>query len=197
VKNKDTKILSLLEQGKENAALELVYKNYFTKIKQMVLKMSGKEEDAWDVFQDGVVVFCRKAREGKLRNDSDIGGYLYTVCRNFWFRALNKAKYKDDSEIDDNLLEHDDSTLDYVYSKENDQAISQIFSKLGNRCDELLINKYYYSYSLKEIAELMEFKNQDSVKTQLYKCKQRLLKICEKKPSLKKIFINAATYSTT
>ncbi|MCG8699257.1 MAG: hypothetical protein MI922_14475, partial [Bacteroidales bacterium] len=60
-------------------------------------------------------------------------------------------------------------------------------SLLGEKCFELLKMSVFYKASSNEICQEMGFATENSVKTQKYKCKQKLFKILENNYSLKEI----------
>ncbi|MEJ7660739.1 MAG: hypothetical protein WKG07_14545 [Hymenobacter sp.] len=57
-------------------------------ISHFVLQNSGSEDDARDVYQEGVMVFYEKVCEGSLELSCQIKTYLYAVCRRLWLKRL-------------------------------------------------------------------------------------------------------------
>ena len=87
---KDKDIIQSIRKGENTRILKHLYAKILPKICRYIRKNSGTEDDAFDIFQDGVVIFYRHVMSGNYRDDYDISGFLYTVCRNLW---INKVKH--------------------------------------------------------------------------------------------------------
>ena len=72
-------------------------------------------------------------------------------------------------------------------TKQNEESIKKIISLLGEKCYELLKLSVFYKASSIEICNELGFATENSVKTQKYKCKQKLFKILESDYSLKEV----------
>ena len=147
---------------------------------------SGSEDDALDIFQDAIVVLCKHIRNGKYDSNYQVSGFLYSVCRNLW---INKAKRDSRTSYFPEKFDYGDFTdfSDEILTKEKERGLQAITQKLGQRCFELLKYAVFFKASSKEIIEKMGFSTANAVKTQKYKCKQKLLKILEDHPNLKKV----------
>jgi DNA-directed RNA polymerase specialized sigma subunit len=64
--------------------------------------------------------------------------------------------------------------------------LKEIIKKTGEQCKELLRLYYYENKSMKEITVLMNFSNENSTKTQKYKCMKKLIQYLDTHPDLKK-----------
>ncbi len=190
-KNKDNEILELISIGEQNRALKLVFRNYFPTVSRLLKKRGGKAEDIEDMFQDAVFIFYKKALKGDLDNNSDVGSYLYTVTKNLW---VNKMQRDNKSISYDNLVTEEtveETPYSQLISEEKEKNIRAVFAQLGARCEELLIARFYHGMKMKDIVENLGFKNEDSVKTQQYKCKQKLLELAKRHPWFIKVLKSA------
>ena len=172
----DSEIIAAIKSGNDNEALGFLYKKSLPLIKSFVLKNGGTQDDAYDIFQDGVTAFYRYVITDKFRKEFEIQGFIYTICKNLW---INKTKLdKRTIRIDKGFEIQDEfSVLNDIISREREIEVARLLSKLGDRCEELLTYAFYQKLSAKKICELMGFANEDTVKTKKYKCKQRLLEI--------------------
>ncbi|MBN2611467.1 MAG: sigma-70 family RNA polymerase sigma factor [Bacteroidales bacterium] len=173
----DKEILESIRNGENTRILQHLYDSILPKIKKYVCKNSGSEDDAFDVFQDGVMIFYKYVMSGKYNENYDISGFLYTVCKNLW---INKARHNSrisrmDREIETTATAG--NILDELMKKERETEVRQFLSKLGEKCRELLQLVFYYKLTTSEICSKMGFANEDTLKTKKYKCKQRLLQI--------------------
>jgi len=186
LKTNDSEILLCLRTGKNEKVLKHLYKVIFPKIRKYILANSGSADDALDIFQDAIVVLCKQVRAGKFDNRYEVEGFLFTVCRNLW---INKAKKESrmialkDQEIHD--TEHD-FTHDII-THEKAHTLKEMIRKLGEKCYQLLQLAVYQQTDNSEICTIMGFATVNAVKTQKYKCKQKLLEIIKSDPSYREV----------
>ena len=73
-------------------AIEKVYG--WDELKQKVInyvsRNQGDRSDGLDVFHDGIVVLDRNIRQDKFRGESEVQGYLYSICRFSWNNERRK-----------------------------------------------------------------------------------------------------------
>ncbi len=174
---KDKDIIKSIKEGRNTQILEHLYKKVFPGISKYIRKNSGTEDDAFDIFQDGVLIFYKYLITGRYREEFEISGFLYTVCKNLW---LNKVKHDkmlirivETYETPDNY----ENILDLIISREREEEVRRLLLKLGEKCRKLLEYVFFYQLSTKEICEKMGFSGADTLKTKKYKCKKRLLEI--------------------
>ncbi len=186
----DREIIEILNQAEDHQtdrAFRYLYKTYFGMALQFVRINNGDDSDAEDVFQDVLVAFYRNVRTGKFRGDSAIKTYLYSMVRNQWLVRLKKNQRNVNMENP----EHADKTMYVVQSsyKTEDLAneVNKLLSEVSDRCRELLKLYYFDNLSMSELAERAGFDNENSAKTQKYKCMQRLIKIMADRSDLKKM----------
>lgn len=83
-------IIALLEN--DAAVIEEIYRKYADKIKWMILKNNGNENDAADIFQESLVAIYNKARTQDFALTCPFEAFLYLVCKKKWINELNKRK---------------------------------------------------------------------------------------------------------
>jgi RNA polymerase sigma factor (sigma-70 family) len=177
---RDKDIIESIRKGENTRILKHLYEKILPKIRRYICKNSGTEDDAFDVFQDGVVIFYRHVMSGNYRDDYDIAGFLYTVCRNLWINKVKHERYLLRMEENYEGKELSDNILDNIISEERASEVRNFLKELGERCRELLQYVFYYQLTTREICDRMGFANEDTLKTKKYKCKQRLLEIINK-----------------
>ena len=83
----DAQLIRAIQSGDERALSQL-YRLHWPMVSHFVLQNSGTEDDARDVYQEGVMVFYEKVRENSLELSCQIKTYLYAVCRRLWLKRL-------------------------------------------------------------------------------------------------------------
>jgi RNA polymerase sigma factor (sigma-70 family) len=169
-------ILGILNNSKDS--LNRLYKSYFPAALQLILRNSGNEDDAKDVFQEAVIVLYNKVKSGKFELNSKLNTFLYSVCRRLWLKRLKQqSRYagniKDFEEfipVDDDLLRYDEQDTKF---KQMDAALNL----LGEPCKTIIEDFYMNNQSMQDICNKFGYTNTDNAKTQKYKCLQRLKKL--------------------
>jgi len=184
---KENAILEAIREGRDDAALSFLYSEVYPKVRNMIIKNNGQIDDAKDVFQDAVIVFYKYVKQGKFDDEKDIGGFIYGVSRNLFYKLINKTKTMQslDSIQEIAIIENFENDL---LTEQKETALHKLMEELGERCKELITLSVFYKFSMKEICEKMGFANENAAKTGNYKCKQRLTKMVEKNPALLQLF---------
>ena len=87
----DEQIIQLLKSGKQTAALKMLY-SYYPAIRQMILQNNGNKHDAEDIFQESLIIFCRKIKEENFTLTASLKTFLYSISRLQWLNELRKRK---------------------------------------------------------------------------------------------------------
>ena len=154
----------------DEKALELLYQKYYRMMTQMVIKNSGTEQEAKDIYQEALVVFWQKAVSGNLVLTSKISTYLYSICQNLWRKELDRKRRLSSEEKDSSELPQHDK-------HERARLINECINQLGDTCKKVLTYYYFDGMSMQDIADKLGFANTNTAKTKKYKCKQKLDKL--------------------
>ena len=156
--------------------IRYLYEEFFPIIKYLVMSNSGSDEDAEDVFQDGLVIIFKQIRAKELELTSSFRTYLYSICRNLWLVKLKKRKkyihefsdFEDfKSSVYDRNHYHEEGEI------EKFRLYQKHFYTLGDDCKKVLL-LFMKKIPLKEIASEMGYKTENYAKTRKYLCKEEL-----------------------
>ncbi len=172
----DEEILVRIRQGDEKV-VDHLYKKHYKMMVNHIMKNSGTEDEAKDIYQEAIVVVWQKAASGNLTLTSKISTYLFSICQNLWRKELERKSRLSNEESD--AAESVDDDL-----KERTAIMNQCIMELGETCRKILTYYYFEDMSMNDIAELMGFANADTAKTKKYKCKLELDKIVKSKYSV-------------
>ena len=67
---KDKDIIESLKEGRNTQILEHLYEKVLPKISRYIRKNSGTEDDAFDIFQDGVIIFYKYLITGRYNSNN-------------------------------------------------------------------------------------------------------------------------------
>jgi RNA polymerase sigma factor (sigma-70 family) len=157
--------------------IKYMYQEMFPMIRYLVVKNSGNDEDAEDVFQDGLIVVFKKIRDHELDLTCSFRTYIYSVCRNIWLQKLSKRKqYAREFSDVESFVDLPDKVDQFQEEEmEKYRLYQQHFLTLGEDCQKVLL-LFMKKQSLKEIALEMGYKTEKYAKTRKYLCKEELKK---------------------
>jgi len=166
----DEEILQQIRSGKNDNALGSLYR-HLPAISRMIRDNGGTRQQAEDIFQESLIIFCRKAQDKTFTLSAGIYPYLYSVCRFLLKDELRKQQRSNSGAC---VAEPED-TVDYaviatIEEEARYRLAEKIVTELGDRCRELLLLFYNGNMRLKEIAERMGYSSEQTAKNQKYKC---------------------------
>lgn len=167
--------------NQDDSILSYLYSNVFPSVELHILKNKGSRSDARDIFHDAIIVLYRKLKSNHFDIHTDVKGYIFGICRNLWLKELElKQQRASDLETDENLDLVSDSQEE-TDDTELDQLFQHYFSRIDEDCQRVL-RLYYDNVSLKEIAEIMGYRNMKYAKKKKFKCKERLIRMIRNDP---------------
>jgi RNA polymerase sigma factor (sigma-70 family) len=169
-------VLGILNNSED--ALNKLYVGYFPMILQFILNNNGDEDDAKDVYQEGIIVLYNKIKGGNFELSSKLKTYIYSVCRRIWLKKLaqhsrktsNIADFEDVIATEDDLEQHEEKDQQF-------EKMQSALLHLGEPCKTIIQDFYINNLSMQDICEKFGYTNTDNAKTQKYKCLQRLKKL--------------------
>jgi RNA polymerase sigma factor (sigma-70 family) len=164
-----------------------LYNTIYPKVKAYVTRNSGTEDDALDIFQDAIVCLCKYIKQGKYNEKYEVAAFLYSVSRNLWINKVKKESRTTELQENTDISEEYDFSNDII-TEQKAKTIREVIRQLGEKCYELLQYAFYQRKSNSEICEAMGFATVNAVKTQKYKCKQKLLSLVESNKGFKEVF---------
>ena len=173
------------EFKKREQALKELYSRLFPTIKSYIQKNNGTDEDAADIFQDAMVVFYEKVRLHQFQLTSSIRTYIYSVCRHLWLNKLRAQKKVISLTDEGNTINIKSDNLDILGTKEKNQNLIKILETLGEDCKKVLVLYYFERLRMKEIAEVMNFANDQVAKNKKSSCLKKLKVIVAESPKLR------------
>jgi RNA polymerase sigma factor (sigma-70 family) len=172
--------------------INFIYKDFFPLIRSLVTENGGLEDDAEDIFQDGIIILYNKISLNQLKLTSSFKTYMYSVCRNLWLQKLTRRQVFFDklNDIEDFVdLAEEDLQESHVRETEMHRIVQIHFLSLPEDCQKVL-RLFIKNIPLREIAGIMGFKTENYTKTRKYLCKQELKKRIADDPRSQKILRN-------
>ncbi len=174
---KEQEIISEIIHGNEEVVVELYnsFKDEF--INWSAFRYKLDREDALDVFQDVVIGFYENVKQGKLDSlNHKLKTYLFAIGKNL---IINRIKYDQrfDHQADplDNLATNNLAMQEFEVTDRHRLIIKHL-GLLGEPCSSILKLFFYDAFSMEAIAQNLNYKNADVVKSQKLRCINELRK---------------------
>lgn len=182
-----------LKQGKlleglrkrDHKVLSEIYSQYYPVVLSYVVRNSGNESDAKDVFQESIIVIYKLAEDKSFTIKEDFGAFIMGVSKRIWYKHIRRKsihdRYVDQSE-QANVEEH---PSDVEIENELEMAlIRKHIVNLGEDCRKVLMWSAEGAKN-KEIAGKLGYKSEKVIRSKKYKCKEALLKLIKQDPDFK------------
>lgn len=163
------------------SVMKHLYANYYPMIRDLIQKNGGSEDDASDIFQEGMVVLYQKSQDHDFTWTSKLKTFLYAVCKNKWLMHLRKKRNSETVTLTDNLeISSSLNVQDDLIMLEKKELMRMHFSQLGADCQEVL-RRFFDGDSLRQIAAVMNF-TEAYAKKRKFVCQQRLIQAISADP---------------
>lgn len=171
----DQEILHAILKGKDTEVIESLYATVLPKVKKHVCNNGGSLDDAYDVFQEAIMVFYKVVVSNRFDHEKyNIHGFLHTICKNQWINLVKKRINSQNRESKVEKVNPESTALEEIISIERKNAMNQLFDSLGDKCAEILTLFFHQQLSLKEIALKLGNMNEDAVKVKSHRCRKLL-----------------------
>jgi RNA polymerase sigma factor (sigma-70 family) len=167
----DQQIIELIRTNRHHKAFAALYRHY-PAVKKLILSKGGRAGDAEDIYQEALIILCRKVNSSDFQLTAKLSTYLYSVSRFLWKDELKKRQKHSFVEMDD-AGAADNGIEETVESESRYRLAEKVVAGLGERCRELLQYFYFEAMSMKTIASKMGFGSEKVAKNQKYKCIER------------------------
>jgi len=132
------------------------------------------EDDAKDIYQATIISFYENVMSGQLSElSSSPKTYLFAIAKNK-IREMQRTKGKR-STLEENYDIPEE--MEEISDPELLRLTMLSLKQIGEPCKSLLQEVYYHQSSMSAIVTKLSYKNEDTAKSQKYKCLIRLRKI--------------------
>ena len=169
----EIEIIHSIRKG-DQKPLEAIYVEHYPMIKDYILKNSGSEIEAKDVYQDGMIILHEKLMDPAFLLSAKISSFLFSICRNIWLKQLRTKKKLPKTMLDENQDFVPDMVDDHFEKEERLKKISNAMKELGDSCKKILTLFFFEKASMNEIAQQLGYTNEANAKNQKYKCMKKL-----------------------
>jgi RNA polymerase sigma factor (sigma-70 family) len=153
------------------------------KVQHYVRQNKGNIQDGEDLFAEGLIVFDRNIRQNKFRQDSSPQVYFVAICKFLWMNKLRKMKRIQWTDSNFKLDKIESITPEKIaMTKEQKENIEKLLASLGKKCHKIL-TMWMLNFSMKEIAESLNFTNDAIARKNKYRCFKKLKELMKDAPT--------------
>ncbi|MCU0417970.1 MAG: RNA polymerase subunit sigma [Cytophagaceae bacterium] len=176
----ESNITSLIKDGKYNVVIPVLYKKVLPLVQKTILKQMGNKEDAFDVFQEALIIFYRQVLSNTYQEKYKVFGFVYRVSLNLWINKIKRDKRMQ-------LVEDYTSLETAEYEAESITAIPSNFTQkllqtIGDKCQEVLQYAVFTDIALEDLSTQLEYPSVSALKMQIQRCKQKLKDVLKENP---------------
>ncbi len=154
--------------------IEELFVRYYNDALLYALSLTRNKSLAEDVVSTAFYKALRGG-DGEIKNFKP---WLIRVCRNVSFDILKRRKRI--TELPDNVIDESETAVEQIIRDESYKALYKAIELLPETQKETVLLFYFEEISIKDVA-LVTGKTEDNVKVLLYRARENLKKIMEKK----------------
>lgn len=161
---------TLTKTEQPRVLFEVLYETAFPAVAGFVSNMGGGFDDAKDIFQDALVVFCEKQNDAAFTLKTLPEAYLLGIAKHLWIQKFNR-------HLHEVCLDETEAAItipDDFYPAVNESRLLRMIENTGKKCLQLLRAFYYESFSVRQIAQKLGYGSEHSVSVQKYKCIEKI-----------------------
>lgn len=149
-----------------------------------VRRHGGNLQDGEDVFQEAIILFDRKIRQGAFLAQGSLEAYFMGIVRWHWFN-LQQQHGRTGLVLTEHPPEpppEGDPELEYLLTERREQ-LEKLLTLLTDKCQNIL-KLYQLDYTMEEIANALGYANSGVAKKEAFLCRQRFLIVLQKHPEI-------------
>lgn len=170
------------------SVLQKIYQESLPEVIKYVQRNSGTQDDAKDVFQEGILAIYNKVKTNDLELTTSFHNFLFMICKRIWLKKIRKSGKIEvtSDELSEYSIE-DDSEEQFIKTQKW-RLFNQKFQELAEECRKVL-QMLFNGKSGKEIAETMNY-SEEYAKRKKYKCKKGLAELIKKDKAYRTLTTN-------
>ncbi|MGI6358752.1 MAG: sigma-70 family RNA polymerase sigma factor [Bacillota bacterium] len=189
----DERLVELFQTG-DSQAFDMLIERYQTKVYNMALRLTGEQQDAYDLAQE---VFLKVYRYlAQFRSQSTFSTWLYRIVTNSFYDEMRKKKRRptvvvsldetietSDGEITRELPSSDSGPEELSLQHELQQLVQQALRSLPEDYRVVLVLRDLESHSYDEIAQILDL-NLGTVKSRISRARLALRKLLQREEQI-------------
>ena len=162
-------------RDKDEKAVYLLYRDYFSTVEKYIVMNSGSKEDAEDIFQEAVLILLVKVSAESFLLSASLKTFLFSICRNLWLKQLRNTSRKIDAkEWESMQLSFLKDSAEVESSERQWNTLPEVLKRITKHCSGLLKELFLTG----RIPD--HYKNTHTLSNQKYKCLDQARRVVSK-----------------
>jgi len=171
----------------DESTIRLLYDTLFPKFASYVIKNSGTYSDGEEVFQNALLQLIARAKVDGVMIKSTFEGYVFTVCKNLWFKELNKRKKEVRNDGVFELKAETEDHISAIIEQERWELFEEMMEQLSDNCKHLL-KDYFRKVPYNVIVKKFSYASENTAFQRIFKCKKKLTTLVKADSRYQKLF---------
>jgi RNA polymerase sigma factor (sigma-70 family) len=151
----DNEIIECL-RNRQSYVVHYLSDRYMPMIRLMVYTKGGSNEDARDIFQDGLIIMLEKLDDKQFALTCKFKTFLYCVCENLWKSVLEKRQAATNYLARRSEPEGENDFSDSMDKEMYQKILMDVFEKL-DPISRKILTLYWQEVSPQKIAEQLGY----------------------------------------
>ena len=151
----DNEIIDCL-RNRQSYVVHYLSDRYMPMIRLMVYQKGGTNEDARDIFQDGLIIMLEKLDSKEFALTCKFKTFLYCVCENLWKSVLDKRQAASNYLSRRSEPEGERDFTDQMDHQMYEEIFKDVFETL-DPISKKILTLYWQEISPQEIAEKLGY----------------------------------------
>lgn len=164
-----------------NDAYELLYNSYYNVVLNIVVRNSGSEEDAKDVFQETMLVLVHKIRKDNFRLTAALQTYITAISKNIWLKHLRDSGRKEKQKIEYSAMYYADLDTHIEQEKYYTSKLQKYIYKISKHCQGFIDDVFFKGKTPEQIKLEYGYTSLRNTANQKYKCIEQIRNVSREK----------------
>ena len=151
----DTEIIECL-RNRQSYVVHYLFDRYMPMIRLMVYQKGGTNDDARDIFQDGLIIMLEKLDNKEFALTCKFKTFLYCVCEHLWKSILDKRQAATNYLSKRSEPETDKDFTELIDHQIYEEIFRDVFETL-DPISKKILNLYWQEVSPQEIAHKLGY----------------------------------------
>jgi len=151
----DTEIIECL-RNRQSYVVHYLFDRYMPMIRLMVYQKGGTNDDAHDIFQDGLIIMLEKLDNKEFALTCKFKTFLYCVCEHLWKSILDKRQAATNYLSKRSEPETDNDFTELIDHQIYEEIFRDVFETL-DPISKKILNLYWQEVSPQEIAHKLGY----------------------------------------
>ena len=175
--NHEDKYLNYLLSNDERG-IKSIYNEFLPRIESILKPMGCSRDNAWEIFQESLIVILSKARKPDFELTSSFYTYLISVSKFKWYNLSKKKSNKELTIDEHNTLKSGEDIEADIFQLERYKLYKAKMAELSPECRKIL-ELFFDQNSLKKIAQKLNLSSENSAKQKKHQCQKKLIALIQ------------------